>query len=53
VSLTPTALSRRWSECEPNVEHLPAKKLTAQDVRLERAMREAEAKDRAEEWSET
>jgi len=25
VSLTPTALARRWAECEPNVAHLPGR----------------------------
>lgn len=29
VSLTPTALARRWAECEPNPAHLPVQQITA------------------------
>lgn len=34
ASLTPTALARRWSECEVTPEHLPGRKLTPAETTL-------------------
>lgn len=34
VSLTPTALSRRWAECEANPAHLPARQVSAAEAFL-------------------
>lgn len=36
VSLTPTALARRWSECEPNAAHMPVPKLSPAEAALAR-----------------
>lgn len=36
VSLTPTALARRWAECEPNPDHLPARRISRAEAALAR-----------------
>lgn len=36
ASLTPTALARRWAECEPNPAHLPGRQLTRAEAALVR-----------------
>ena len=50
VSLTPTALARRWGECDPGMQHrrAPSRRETDQQAVLAEAVRRAEAKDREE-----